>query len=70
MLDGVTGWLAPPGDEEAWAAAIGRAIDLGPGKRMALGEAGRRRTRELFSVEAMCAATLAAYERVLEARAA
>jgi glycosyltransferase involved in cell wall biosynthesis len=70
VLDGVTGWLVAPGDDEAWAAAIARAIDMGSGKRMTLGEAGRRRSRELFSVDAMCAATLAAYERVLESRAA
>jgi glycosyltransferase involved in cell wall biosynthesis len=68
VLDGVTGWLAPPEDAEAWAKAIGRAIDLGPGKRAEMGHAGQKRARELYSAAAMCAATLAAYERVLEAR--
>jgi glycosyltransferase involved in cell wall biosynthesis len=70
VVDGVTGWLAAPANDEAWAGGIGRALDLGPGKRLAIGEAGRKRCRELYSVEAMCDATLAAYERVLEARAA
>ena len=70
VVDGITGWLAAPGDDAAWAAAIAQALDLGPGRRMAIGEAGLRRCRELFSVYAMCAATLAAYERVLETRAA
>lgn len=68
VLDGVTGWLVPPQDAEGWAAALGRAIDIGPGKRGEMGQAGQKRARQLYSAEAMCAATLAAYERVLEAR--
>jgi len=69
VVDGVTGWLVAAGDAEAWAAAMGRAIDLGPGKRAALGETGMNRSRQLYRVDAMCQATLDAYERVLEARA-
>jgi glycosyltransferase involved in cell wall biosynthesis len=69
VVDGVTGWLVAPGDAEAWAEALKRAIDLGPGKRLEMGQAGANRVRQLYSVDAMCAATLAAYERVLEARA-
>jgi glycosyltransferase involved in cell wall biosynthesis len=69
VVDGVTGWLVAPGDAEAWADALRRAIDLGPGKRLEMGQAGANRARQLYSVDAMCAATLAAYERVLEARA-
>ena len=69
VLDGKTGWLAPVTDAGAWAAALAKAIDLGPGKRSDMGELGRKRARQLYSVDAMCAATLAAYERVLEARA-
>jgi glycosyltransferase involved in cell wall biosynthesis len=69
VIDGVTGWLAPPGDADAWAAAMQRAIELGPGKRLEIGQAGANRARQLYSVDAMCEATLWAYERVLEARA-
>jgi glycosyltransferase involved in cell wall biosynthesis len=69
VLDGVTGWLAPADDAEAWAAALARAIDIGPGKRAQMGEAGRNRVRQLYSVDTMCEATLAAYARVLEGRA-
>ncbi|WP_309090589.1 glycosyltransferase family 4 protein [Phenylobacterium sp.] len=69
VVDGLTGWLVPPGEPEAWAAAIARAVDIGPGKRMEMGHAGQKRARQLYSAEAMCAATLAAYERVLEGRA-
>lgn len=69
VVDGITGWLAPVDDPAAWADAIAAAIDLGPTKRMEMGEVGRKRARQLYSSEAMCAQTLAAYERVLEARA-
>lgn len=68
VLDGVTGWLVPPENPAAWANAMARAIDLGPGKRAEMGETGRNRTRQLYRVDVMCAATLAAYERVLDAR--
>lgn len=69
VLDGVTGWLAPVEDAGAWAEALARAIDLGPGKRLEMGEVGRKRARQLYSADTMCAQTLLAYERVLEARA-
>lgn len=69
VVDGVTGWLATPGDVEAWAVALRRAMDLGPGRRMEMGLAAMNRSRQLYRVDAMCAATLALYERVLEARA-
>ena len=69
ILDGKTGWLAPVEHPEAWAAALARAIDIGPEARREMGKLGRDRARQLYSAEAMCAATLAAYERVLEARA-
>jgi len=68
VVDGVTGWLAAAGDADAWAAAMARAIDLGPGKRAEMGQAGMNRARQLYRVEAMCQATLDAYERVLGAR--
>ena len=47
---------------------MARAIDLGPGKRGEMGQAGMNRTHQLYRVDAMCAATLSAYERVLAAR--
>lgn len=69
VLDGVTGWLAPVDDAEAWADILARAIDVGPRKRLEMGEVGQKRARQLYSADAMCAQTLAAYETVLEARA-
>jgi glycosyltransferase involved in cell wall biosynthesis len=69
VVGGETGWLARPNDPAAWTAAMARAIEAGPGKLAAMGQAGANRTTRLYSVDAMCAATLAAYGKVLEARA-
>jgi glycosyltransferase involved in cell wall biosynthesis len=68
VVDGVTGWLVPPEEPFAWAAAMTRAIELGPDKRAEMGRAGMNRARQLYRVDAMCEATLAAYERVLETK--
>jgi glycosyltransferase involved in cell wall biosynthesis len=69
VVDGATGWLVPAGDAEAWANAMARAIELGHGRRAAMGQAGMNRVRQLYSNRGMCAATLQVYERVLEAHA-
>lgn len=68
VVHGETGWLVAPGDVEAWSAALKTAIATGPRKLAAMGKVAAERSRRLYSVDAMCAATLAAYERVLEAR--
>jgi glycosyltransferase involved in cell wall biosynthesis len=68
VVDGSTGWLVPPQNAAAWATTMSRAIDLGSGERGKMGETGMNRTRQLYRVDVMCAATLAAYERVLNAR--
>ena len=67
VVDGITGWLAPPEQPQAWAGFMLQAMQLGPGRRAEMGQVGMNRTRKLYRVEAMCAATLAAYERVLAA---
>ena len=69
VVHGQTGWLAAPGDADAWAQALAVALDAGVGKRAAMGELGRARARKLYSAEAMCEATLAVYVQVLETRA-
>ena len=68
VVDGATGWLVPPQDPDAWAEAMALAIDVGPGKRTEMGQTGLTRARQLYRVEVMCEATLAAYEQVLEAK--
>ncbi|MDR3508389.1 MAG: glycosyltransferase family 4 protein [Caulobacteraceae bacterium] len=66
---GQTGWLAAPGDPEAWADALASAIALPAAERLAIGQAGRARATRLYSVDAMCEATLDVYAKVLETRA-
>jgi glycosyltransferase involved in cell wall biosynthesis len=68
VIPGATGWLAAPGDAAAWADALQLALEAGAAKRAQMGEAARSRARRLYSVDAMCEATLAVYNRVLEAR--
>ena len=61
VVPGETGWLVAPNDAEAWAAAIALAIDIGPKRRAAMGQAAMKRARRLYSVETMCQATLKVY---------
>jgi glycosyltransferase involved in cell wall biosynthesis len=65
VIDGETGWRVPPGDARGWAEALARAADAGPQRLAAMGEAGRARARRLYSVDAMCEATLQVYAEVL-----
>jgi glycosyltransferase involved in cell wall biosynthesis len=59
VIDGETGLLVPPDDPAALATAITQALAQ-PGS---LGERGRARAREEFSVARMANRTLAVYER-------
>jgi len=68
VTSGETGWLIKSGDAAAWAAALARVLDAGPGRLSAMGQTAANRARRLYSVETMCEATLAAYRRILEAR--
>ena len=52
IVDGETGFVVPPGDAEALAAAIGRLADDRDRAR-AMGEAGRRRAAADFAVDRM-----------------
>ena len=66
--EGVTGWRVAPGDADAWAAALGRMLDTPAEARAAMGAAGRARVQRLYSLEAMTAATLGVYARLLAER--
>ena len=68
VAPGETGWLVTPGDAGAWATAMAIALDAGPQRRAAMGRAGMARARRLYSVQAMCEATLAVYARLVGKR--
>ncbi len=68
VVPGETGWLARPGDVEAWTEALAQAITAGPEGRAKMGKAAMARSRSLYSVEAMCAATLKVYADILGKR--
>lgn len=68
VVPGETGWLVKPGDAEAWANALLDAAEAGASRRQGMGQAARARARRLYSVDAMCEATLDVYARVLRAR--
>jgi glycosyltransferase involved in cell wall biosynthesis len=50
--DGSTGWLVPPGDDEALADALVAAAGAGA-RRAAMGDAARQHFRERYSLERM-----------------
>jgi glycosyltransferase involved in cell wall biosynthesis len=65
VVPGETGWLTPPGDSAALAAAISHLLN-DPETRLAFGRAGRRRVEQAFSLAAM----VNHHQRVLERLAA
>ena len=68
VLPGRTGWLAKPGDVDDWTRALGEAIGAGAEQRAVMGKAAMARARALYSVEAMCAATLKVYAGLMARR--
>lgn len=67
VVDGDTGLLVPPGDPQSLAAAIERLLE-DPVLCRRLGEAGRIRVAEHFSLAAVHQAHLELYRRVLARR--
>lgn len=61
VVDGVTGWLVPPRNPAVMAEKI---VDLlgNPRRAISWGERGRRRVKELFSVEKMVESHVRLYE--------
>lgn len=66
LVAGETGWLTPPGDASALAAALIEAIDIEPRARQALAARAMARVRANFSKDGMCAATLEIYGELLD----
>ncbi|WP_299818268.1 glycosyltransferase family 4 protein [uncultured Roseibium sp.] len=60
-----TGWRVPPADPDALADAISMALRQGPENRKQLTERALNHVRQNFSVETMCAKTLAVYAGLL-----
>lgn len=68
VLDDVTGLLISPGDVPALTAALRRLLK-DPALRRRMGEAGRERVLNEFSVDAMITGNLSIYRAVLAQRA-
>jgi glycosyltransferase involved in cell wall biosynthesis len=64
VVDGVTGLLVPPRDPDALAQAIVRLLYT-PDLRCRMGQAGRERVAQYFTVERMVEQTERLYERLL-----
>lgn len=60
--DGVTGFVVPPSDVAAMAAALSRVTAMSAAERRALGRAGRERVRARFGLEAVVDRWEALYE--------
>jgi glycosyltransferase involved in cell wall biosynthesis len=65
IVPGVTGWLVPPRDPAALAAAIGEALSLGADERRNLARCAMAHVSARYTREAMCANTLQVYEELL-----
>ena len=63
--NGINGWIVPPGDAAALAAAISGALE-DAGRRREMGDAGRGIVERDFSWPATARATMALYQRLLQ----
>ena len=64
VIDGATGYLSAPGDADAIARRLSQLL-VDPQLRRTLGDAGRARAREQFSIAHMTERTLEVYEAAL-----
>ena len=62
---GVTGWLAPPSDPAALAAALGEALRLDAGGRAAFARRAIAQVASGYTREGMCMKTIDVYEELL-----
>lgn len=68
VIPGETGWLVPPGDADALAAAIEKVLALDSAQRSTLAGKAIANVRDNFSKDTMCAKTLDVYDEVLGIR--
>ena len=65
VVAGQSGLLVPPGDAEALARALETLADMDANARAAMGAKGRAHVAGNFTLERMCADTIALYRRLL-----
>lgn len=65
VIPGVTGLLVAPGSAQALAEALSKLTTVGPDERAAMGSRGRTHIARNFTVERMCADTIALYRELL-----
>jgi glycosyltransferase involved in cell wall biosynthesis len=65
VLNGETGLLVPPGNVSALADALADLLARPTGELDAMGSKGRAHIVQNFSLERMCAETLAVYRELL-----
>ncbi len=65
IISGETGFLFPPGDATALAAAINAALDMPPDARIAFGQRARAHVVEKYSIATMQNAVLDVYAELL-----
>jgi glycosyltransferase involved in cell wall biosynthesis len=70
IVPGVTGWLVPPRDRAALAAAIDEALALDDEARAAFAARARAQVEAGYTREIMCARTIEVYEELLFPEAA
>lgn len=68
ILPGRSGLLIPPGNSAALADALSRLASDGASARLAMGKAARAHISAHYTVETMCADTLALYREMLKER--
>ncbi len=69
VIEGVNGYMTPPGEPDAFAAAMARMAALSPSDRAALGRAGLKRVREMFEVEPVVDRWVQLFDELLDAAA-
>lgn len=69
VLDNQTGWLVKPADIGEMTAALKEALSMTSAKREQVAALARSHMERNFTVEAMCWATMSAYESLLSAPA-
>jgi glycosyltransferase involved in cell wall biosynthesis len=68
VLEGKTGFLVPPGDVDAWAEALLKALGLKHDEREQMGQAAKKHGRLNYSLKAMCDSTIALYDELLKVK--